>query len=135
MDNARYQRNAKVTERAEALGIELLYLPPYSPNLSLIERVMINGKGGLGQTRARELWKRGVVAPIDRDNIKVRRGAAQSGFHIFEKASVQQWEAIREPRSVEPPLKSRNLARMARRSGLVASFPQRSIVVHGYGER
>ena len=39
LDNARYQRNAKVTERAEALGIELLYLPPYSPNLNLIERV------------------------------------------------------------------------------------------------
>jgi transposase len=39
MDNARYQRNSKVQELAEHLGIELLYLPPYSPNLNLIERL------------------------------------------------------------------------------------------------
>ncbi len=39
LDNARYQRNAVVQAMAERLGIELLYLPPYSPNLNLIERL------------------------------------------------------------------------------------------------
>ena len=39
MDNARYQRNKKVFAEAERLGIELLFLPSYSPNLNLIERV------------------------------------------------------------------------------------------------
>jgi transposase len=39
LDNARYQRNRQVTELAAELGIELLYLPTYSPNLNLIERV------------------------------------------------------------------------------------------------
>lgn len=39
LDNARYQRTAAVREAAERLNIELLYLPPYSPNLNLIERV------------------------------------------------------------------------------------------------
>lgn len=39
MDNARYQRCAAVTSLAEALGIELLFLPTYSPNLNLIERL------------------------------------------------------------------------------------------------
>ena len=39
LDNARYQRCAKVQECAQALGIELLFLPPYSPNLNLIERL------------------------------------------------------------------------------------------------
>lgn len=39
MDNARYQRCQLVLERAKQLGIELLFLPPYSPNLNLIERV------------------------------------------------------------------------------------------------
>jgi transposase len=39
LDNARYQKCKKVTALAEDLGIELLYLPPYSPNLNLIERV------------------------------------------------------------------------------------------------
>jgi|SRR6056297_511261 len=39
MDNARYQRNKKVFAAAEQYGIELLFLPSYSPNLNLIERV------------------------------------------------------------------------------------------------
>ena len=39
LDNTRYQRCAKVMEMAAALQIELLFLPPYSPNLNLIERL------------------------------------------------------------------------------------------------
>lgn len=38
LDNARYQKCAVVMRYAEILGIELLYLPAYSPNLNLIER-------------------------------------------------------------------------------------------------
>jgi transposase len=39
LDNARYQRNAVVQALAEQLGLTLLYLPSYSPNLNLIERL------------------------------------------------------------------------------------------------
>ena len=39
LDNARYQRNATVQSLAEQLGVELLFLPSYSPNLNLIERL------------------------------------------------------------------------------------------------
>ena len=39
LDNARYQRCKKVQALADELGIELLFLPPYSPNLNLIERL------------------------------------------------------------------------------------------------
>ena len=39
LDNARYQRCARVQAMADTLGIELLYLPAYSPNLNLIERL------------------------------------------------------------------------------------------------
>jgi len=39
LDNARYQRNAVVIALAQELGIELLFLPSYSPNLNLIERL------------------------------------------------------------------------------------------------
>ena len=39
LDNARYQRNAVVQELARELGITLLFLPSYSPNLNLIERL------------------------------------------------------------------------------------------------
>jgi transposase len=39
LDNARYQRCRLVFEKAEELGVELLYLPPYSPNPNIIERL------------------------------------------------------------------------------------------------
>lgn len=39
LDNARYQKCALVSDLAAQLGVELLYLPSYSPNLNLIERL------------------------------------------------------------------------------------------------
>ena len=39
LDNARYQYCQVVWDLARELGIELLYLPSYSPNLNLIERL------------------------------------------------------------------------------------------------
>ena len=39
LDNAKYQKCAFVTELAENLNIELLYLPSHSPNLNIIERL------------------------------------------------------------------------------------------------
>ncbi|HKB41962.1 MAG TPA: IS630 family transposase [Gemmataceae bacterium] len=39
LDNARYQKCALVQGLARSLGVTLLYLPGYSPNLNLIERV------------------------------------------------------------------------------------------------
>ena len=38
-DNARYQHTPLVRNIARAARIDLVYLPPYSPNLNLIERV------------------------------------------------------------------------------------------------
>ena len=39
LDNARYQRCALVQTKADELKIELRFLPAYSPNLNLIERL------------------------------------------------------------------------------------------------
>ena len=39
LDNAKYQHCETVKEKAEQLGITLLFLPPYSPNLNIIERI------------------------------------------------------------------------------------------------
>ena len=39
LDNARYQKCRLVADYAKSLNIELLYLPAYSPNLNLIERL------------------------------------------------------------------------------------------------
>lgn len=39
MDNARYQHCRAVMEYAAQAGVELVFLPTYSPNLNLIERI------------------------------------------------------------------------------------------------
>ena len=39
LDNAAYQHCKLVTDAAKKLQIELLFLPPYSPNLNIIERL------------------------------------------------------------------------------------------------
>ena len=44
-DNARYQKCHIVQELAMQLDIQLEYIPPYSPNLNLIERVWKFVKG------------------------------------------------------------------------------------------
>ncbi|MDY3555435.1 transposase [Gemmata sp. JC717] len=62
LDNARYQRCAKFEAEAQRLGIELLFLTSYSPNLNLIER----------------LWKF--------TNRKVLRGQTYPDFAAFQAA-------------------------------------------------
>jgi transposase len=47
LDNARYQKCKAVQELANELGIFLVYIPPYSPNLNLIERLWKFVKGRL----------------------------------------------------------------------------------------
>jgi transposase len=39
MDNVRYQKCQLVLEKAQDLNIQIIFLPPYSPNLNLIERL------------------------------------------------------------------------------------------------
>ena len=39
LDNTSYNRAYNVQDKAKELGIQLVYLPPYSPNLNLIERL------------------------------------------------------------------------------------------------
>ena len=39
LDNAAYNKSKKVKKRAKELNIRLKYVPPYSPNLNLIERL------------------------------------------------------------------------------------------------
>lgn len=47
LDNARYQKCNDVKTLAASLGIELLFIPPYSPNLNVIERLWKFVKGKL----------------------------------------------------------------------------------------
>ena len=47
LDNARYQKCKAVQEFAAKLKVKLVYIPPYSPNLNLIERLWKHTKGRL----------------------------------------------------------------------------------------
>ena len=47
LDNARYQKCEMISSLAKELAINLVFLPPYSPNLSLIERLWKFVKGKL----------------------------------------------------------------------------------------
>jgi hypothetical protein len=50
LDNARYQKCEVVTTVAQELGIALHYIPPYRPNLNLIERLWKHVKSRLRST-------------------------------------------------------------------------------------
>ena len=41
VDNASYYKNTLFQKYADELGMTILYLPPYSPNLNLIERMWL----------------------------------------------------------------------------------------------
>ena len=47
LDNARYQKCEMISSLAKELAIDLVFLPPYSPNLNLIERLWKFTKGKL----------------------------------------------------------------------------------------
>lgn len=47
LDNARYQKCLLVQALAAELNVTLIYIPPYSPNLNLIERLWKHVKGRL----------------------------------------------------------------------------------------
>lgn len=93
LDNARYQKCKVVWEKAGKLGMELLYIPPYSPNLNLIERVWRYVKSEL---RAREWDDFGEFkARIDelvastsgdaRDRIRSLMGEGAQLFDAYEE--------------------------------------------------
>jgi transposase len=55
LNNARYQKYKLVQELADQLGLILVYIPPYSPNLNLIERLWKNVKSKLRSKRKNPL--------------------------------------------------------------------------------
>lgn len=90
MDNARYQRNSKVKELAEETGIEMLYLPPYPPNLNLIERVWRLVKSKCLRNRYHGTFE-GFVGAIDEfldslsgENRHHLQSLVTNNFQLFE---------------------------------------------------
>lgn len=70
LDNARYQKGKAAQGKARELGIDLVYLPPYSPNLNLIERLW-------------KFFKKKVMKNKYYGDFEAFRKAAESFFQDF----------------------------------------------------
>lgn len=81
LDNARYQRCILVTALAAQLQIELLFLPPYSPNLNLIERLW-------------KLVKKECLYNIYHKNFALFRGAIQTFLSTMNLTHQQKLDSL-----------------------------------------
>ncbi|MBI5448224.1 MAG: IS630 family transposase, partial [Gammaproteobacteria bacterium] len=81
LDNAPYQRCQMVMQLAQELGIELLFLPPYAPNLNLIERLW-------------KLVKKECLYSVYYENFSHFRGAIQVFLTNMEKTHRKQLNSL-----------------------------------------
>lgn len=94
LDNARYQRNKTVQALADDLKIELLFLPSYSPNLNLIERLwrFMKRKAAYGRYHAKFADFRTAVEEvlngIPTTHAKSLESLMTLQFQEFEKVSL-----------------------------------------------
>jgi transposase len=99
LDNARYQHCAAVKNMAEELGIRLLFLPPYSPNLNIIERLW-------------KFTKKEILYAKYYDKPKLFHGAIQDFFnninqcyhHDLKKLLTLKFQFFDKPDSLIYPL-------------------------------
>ena len=96
LDNARYQRCRLVQDLAVSLGIELLFLPSYSPNLNLIERLWKFVKGECLNGKYYETYPAfqasiedclGKIPTKHRDDID---SLITRNFQLFDKETILQ---------------------------------------------
>ena len=97
LDNARYQKCQLVQQGAKALNIELVYLPAYSPNLNLIERLWRHIKKLLGRMffpDKKAFWE-AIENILDLINDKEYqhnlKGVFNPNFQTFKKSKILAW--------------------------------------------
>ena len=81
LDNARYQRCSLVTTLAIELKIELLFLPPYSPNLNLIERLW-------------KLVKKECLYSVYYENFPLFRHAIQNFLNTMNQTHQEKLQSL-----------------------------------------
>ena len=99
LDNARYQRCELVQALAAELRIELLYLPSYSPNLNLIERLWKFVKKECLSCRYYEDFARFKAAIVGVPG--GGRGQAQGGDQVAADAQVPDLRGTSAPGRVK----------------------------------
>lgn len=96
LDNARYQHCRAVKELAQELNIELLFLPPYSPNLNLIERLWKFIKKEVLYAEYFEtpkLFHQAIISFCDQINTKHKsklKTLLNFKFQLFDKRTIYQ---------------------------------------------
>lgn len=93
LDNARYQHCKLVKDAAQRLNIDLVFLPPYSPNLNLIERLWKFVKAEVcaanyfedGKTFQKAILK--FLNQLDRKSLKIQlKSRLALNFQLFDHA-------------------------------------------------
>ena len=94
LDNARYQKCRLVQALAAQLKIELIYLPAYSPNLNLIERLWRHVKQQVLYSRYYDSFPKFQTAIMDGingtqpGNRESLRTLFSLKFQIIEKSQI-----------------------------------------------
>ena len=94
LDNARYQTCDLVVNRAAELGIDLLFLPTYSPNLNLIERVWKFVKSkllGAAYIDSFDDYSKNIfdfIDALDSDNLDKMNSIVTENFQLFHNYRI-----------------------------------------------
>ena len=94
LDNARYQTCSLVTGKANELGIQLIFLPTYSPNLNLIERVWKFVKSkllGAAYIDSFQVYSNNIsdfIDALDSDNLKKMNSIVNENFQLFHNCHI-----------------------------------------------
>ena len=94
LDNARYQHCKKVVAHAAQSGISLMFLPPYSPNLNLIERLWkfikkdcLNGR----YYSTHQEFQAAILESLNAINTRHRAALSRTltlNFQMFDKVQI-----------------------------------------------
>ena len=99
LDNARYQKCAIVTELASQLGIHLVFIPPYSPNLNLIERLWKHVKNKL-RTKYYDVFDDfqskidSIISDTDKNDITVVNRLIGEKVQLFDNPRTEYYENV-----------------------------------------
>jgi transposase len=93
-DNVPYQHAKEVTDLADKLNVEVVYLPPYSPNLNLIERYWGFLRKKVLQNQFYETFeefKNAILKFSKRKTLKLKYALASyipEKFHLYESLAT-----------------------------------------------
>lgn len=94
LDNAKYQTCNLVIETAQKLDIQLIFLPTYSPNLNLIERVWKFVKAkllGAAYVDSFQDYSKNIsdfIDTLDSDNLEKMNSLVTENFQLFHNSRV-----------------------------------------------